>query len=412
MSKPTPPLHPDNRFDDSVLDTAIELLRASREPRSPLVPDERAVTALPQDFTDTGIGEVEALRLLAPAVLHQSAQLHHPGYFAHMDPPTPAITWATGLWQAASNQNVLHPDCAPAARVLQNRVIDWLSPYFGMTGGHFTAGATLANFTAMWAARECAGIRRVVCSNRSHLSIKKSADILGLDCQMVDADDGHSLNPDKLPNVADAMLIATAGTVATGAIDPLTINCAWLHVDAAWAGPLRFSALYSERLAGIEQADSVGVSAHKWLFQPKGSALVFFKDAERAHEKLSYGGGYLAAPNIGVLGSAPAPALPLAASLIAWGKEGLQDRIELTMSKADQLKRLIDMDDRFECWGANVSGVIVWRAKHRDSRELRDRIENAWVSLVDIDGECWLRSVAANPSADPQWVFDCVCDAL
>ena len=408
-----PELHADHCVNRPLLNEALDLLEAARKPRSHPVPSTDDLNTLPTKLAEDGIGEVEALRLLAPTVLGQSAQLHHPGYFAHMDPPTPTIAWATALWQAAANQNTLHPDVAPTARLLQSRVIDWLAPFFGMQGGHFTAGGTLANFTAMWAARESGKVKRVICSDRAHLSIAKSAHILGLEYQVVNSDNDHRLPAQVAEDASDAMVVLTAGTVATGAIDPLARgNTAWLHVDAAWAGPLRFHDGYGSLLDGIEHADSVGFSAHKWLFQPKGTAVVLFKDADSAHEKMSYGGGYLAAPNVGLLGSAPASALPLAASLIAWGKSGLSTRIELAMKTADTLVTLIDADNRFERWGPNTSGVVVWRPVGRDARAVRNELTDAWVSLVDIDGDCWLRCVAANLSVDPQWVFDRVQAAL
>jgi len=84
-------------------------------------------------------------------------------------------------------------------------------------------------------------------------------------------------------------LVLTAGTVATGTIDPLIWpdETAWVHVDAAWTGPLRLTDRFASCLAGIEAADSVGFSAHKWLYQPKGSALVLFRNAKTAHDALS-----------------------------------------------------------------------------------------------------------------------------
>ena len=78
---------------------------------------------------------------------------------------------------------------------------------------------------------------------------------------------------------SDTALFLTAGTVATGAIDHLKSlpSAPWVHVDAAWAGPLRFSNQYASLLDGVENADSVGFSAHKWMYQPKGAALVLFR---------------------------------------------------------------------------------------------------------------------------------------
>ena len=120
------------------LEAAIELLRE--------VPSKRKI--LPEGFPESGFGELETLELLAPYVLGGAAKLDDPKFFAHMDPPTPWITWATSLWNARLNQNLLHYETAPFAIEAEERVINWLAPYFGMKGGHMCSGSTLANLTA------------------------------------------------------------------------------------------------------------------------------------------------------------------------------------------------------------------------------------------------------------------------
>ncbi len=218
------------------------------------------------------------------------------------------------------------------------------------------------------------------------------------------------LVPDDLSR---SMVVFTAGTVATGAIDPLDAGAgvAWRHVDAAWAGPLRLSA-HAGLLAGIETADSVAVSAHKWLYQPKENALVLFADPDAAHEALSFAGSYLAAPNVGLLGSHGTAALPLAATLLAWGRQGVTGRIEADMATADLLARLVDQHPTLELWAPPVTGVVNWRPTGRDPPEVRERLSDAWVSLADIAGTRWLRSVAVNPLADPHHVIDRITAAL
>ena len=253
-----------------------------------------------------GIGEIPTLDQLAPIVLGQAAHLGATDAFAHMDPPTPWITWATTLWNASLNQNLLHPDVSPIAREIEKRVIQWLCPYFGMDGGHMTPGSTVANLTAIWAARELNQVKRVVASTAAHLSIAKSAHLLGLAFEAVGTDSSGALDIEKLPtDLSESILVLTAGTTSVGAIDSLSLigRAAWSHVDAAWAGPLRLSHCHAGRLAGIEHADSVSISAHKWFFQPKESGLILFKDSNRSHEAVSFGGAYLTEPNVGVLGS-------------------------------------------------------------------------------------------------------------
>jgi len=216
-----------------------------------------------------------------------------------------------------------------------------------------------------------------------------------------------------LGDLRDAVVIATGGTVATGALDALdVVGAAWLHVDGAWGGPLRLSEQHSALLDGIERADSVGFSAYKWCYQLKGTAVILFHDAEPAHQAMSYGGGYLAAPNIGLLGSAPANALPFATTLLAWGRKGLAESIDAGMAKAAQLAALVDADPRFGLWGMPTAGVVVWRPTQVCATQVRERLSDAWVSLTDLEGDIWLRSVAANPSADSAFVFAGVVEAL
>jgi L-2,4-diaminobutyrate decarboxylase len=358
---------------------------------------------LPLELPQFGVGSTGALNSLAPSILGGAARLGEATSFAHMDPPTPWITWAITLWNASLNQNLLHPATAPVARQLEERVVAWLAPFFGMNGGHMTPGSTVANLTALWSARECAGITEVIASDGAHLSIAKAAHILGLKYLSVPIDANGSMDAARLPtNLSKSALVLTAGATSTGAIDPFDLagRAAWTHVDAAWAGPLRMSN-YANLLAGIESADSVAVSAHKWLFQPKESALVLFKDTEKAHASVSFGGAYLAAPNIGVLGSHGAAATALVAMLLAWGREGVAQRIEHCMKLAHCLSDFVSTDERLHLYAQPQTGIVVWRPKDEN---LIDRILNHMpigsTSTTTISSEKWFRNVAANPNAD------------
>jgi L-2,4-diaminobutyrate decarboxylase len=355
-----------------------------------------------------------ALEALAPAVLGPAARLGHPGYFGHMDPPTPWPSWAGSLWAASLNQNLLHHDAAPAARRLESSVVGWLTPFFGMDGGHLLPGSSLATLTALWAARELRDVNTVLASELAHLSVRKAAALLGLGMVELPAGRGdHRLRVSEL-DTSRAALVLTAGTVASGAIDPFDAypDAAWRHVDAAWAGPLRLSERHACLLAGIERADSVGFSAHKWLFQPKECAAVMFRDSAAAHEAISYGGGYLAAPNVGLLGSHGASALPLALTLLAWGREGTARRIEGCMELSRRLAERVQAESRLELFGSPVTGVVLWRAVGVPAAEVQARLKGAFVSLTRVHGDTWLRSVAANPNADPDLVVGAVLEAL
>ncbi len=380
-------------FDRDGLEKALDLLAN---------PSATIDTPLPVSAPTAGVGTSAALEMLAPHLLGRARDLGAPGFFAHMDPPTPWITWAVSQWTASRNQNLLHPDLSPMAGAMEQLVVDWLAPFFGMTGGHMTPGSTVANLTAIWAARE-AGATEVVATHNAHLSAKKAAHILGMPFRQVEWD--------RPGDLSASVAVITAGGTSTGHIEPLDAasGARWRHVDAAWSGPLRLSPTHSQLLDGIEHADSVAVSAHKWLFQPKESALILFADARAAHESVSVDGAYLAVPNVGVLGSHGATAAPLAATLLAYGVDGVAQWIDHTMNLAEQLYQLIERHPELEARTPPQSGVVNWRRIDR-SHPITAADQGVFVSTTTIEGEPWLRSVAANPMADPELVVNVVAD--
>lgn len=388
---------PDFMFDKDALLHAVELMS------HPTSFGDTHLT-LPLVFPEEGLGGRAVLDLMAPLVVGGASRLGDATAMAHMDPPTPWITWATTLWNASLNQNLLHPATAPIARSLEAHVIGWLAPCFGMSGGHMVPGSTIANLTALWAARECAGVEEVAYAETAHLSVAKAAHILGLRTRPLPCGPTGAVIPDTLPhNLGGTALVLTAGATSTGAIDDLSLigRAAWTHVDAAWAGPLRLSRTYASLLAGIENADSVAISAHKWLFQPKESALVLFRDAVRAHAAISFGGAYLTTPNIGVLGSHGAVAVPLLATLLAWGRGGLATRIEHCMAMAAELAALVAGDERLELLAPPETGVVVWRPLDAELTEtVHASLPPGSTTLTTLSSGRWLRNVAANPNLD------------
>lgn len=389
------PLDKEFLFDAQALRYAVELMSQH------FAPDSRVV--IPPTLPEDGVGSLKTLERLAPSVLGGATHLGDATAFAHKDPPTPWVTWATTLWNASLNQNLLHPETAPVARQMEESVLDWLCPYFGMQGGHMTPGSSAANLTALWAARECADIKEVVASEAAHLSIKKAAHILGLAFSAVRVDSTGALCPDDLPtDLSHSVLVLTSGTTSVGALDSLGLagRAAWTHVDAAWGGPLRLTC-YADRLSGIEYADSVAVSSHKWLFQPKESALIMFRNVAKAHDAISFGGSYLSVPNIGLLGSHGATAIPLLAMLWSWGRVGLAKRIEHCVQMADTLAQYLAKDSRVELLGQPQTAIVVWRPRQVHLVEqIIKQLRVGIASIVTINNEKWIRHTAANPNAD------------
>ena len=149
------------------------------------------------------------------------SRLDQPYSMAHMDPPTPWLTWVMAQWNARLNQNLLrrHVACSSGDRETGHRVV---GSCFGMSGGLMTSGSTLSNLTALWAARERVGIRRVVASASAHISIAEVGQSLGVGALRNTSSQFGVLDIDALPdNLDDAALVLTAGTTGTGVIDPL-----------------------------------------------------------------------------------------------------------------------------------------------------------------------------------------------
>ena len=222
-------------FEDDFLPDVAALERALAHLGTKTRPVERELpTSWPHDET----ASEEVIERLAPLVLDGAARLDQPYSMAHMDPPTPWLTWVMAQWNARLNQNLLHAGTSPAAAAVEARVMEWLAPCFGMSGGLMTSGSTISNLTALWAARERVGIRRVVASASAHISIAKSANLLGLELYEIPSSQAGVIDIDALPdNLDDAALVLTAGTTGTGVIDPLSreLNAAWRHVDSAWS---------------------------------------------------------------------------------------------------------------------------------------------------------------------------------
>jgi len=103
---------------------------------------------------------------------------------------------------------------------------------------------------------------------------------------------------------------------------------------------------------------------HKWLFQPKDSALIMFRDSECANAATSFGGGYLADLNIGVQSSREATAIPLLATLMAWGRTGIVDRIDRAMSRANLLADKLSKEEGISLWAMpktwEIHDVLKW----------------------------------------------------
>ncbi len=236
------------------------------------------------------------------------------GYITSSGAPVGALA---DLLAAAVNPNCGAWALSPIATEIENQCIRWLAQFMGLPGkwdGIVVSGGNMANIVAFIVARKAKApwdirtkgltapeSKRLVLygSGEMHTWINKAADICGLGTEAVrwiPTDDEHRLRPDALRTQIEAdraaglfpfMVCGTAGSVGTGAIDPLPEIARickefdlWFHVDGAYGAPAVALDDASANLKGLRLADSIAIDPHKWLYAPleAGCTLVRRRD--------------------------------------------------------------------------------------------------------------------------------------
>jgi len=239
------------------------------------------------------------------------------GYVLGSGEPVGALA---DLYASVLNQNVTSWRSAPAAVTIERTVLAWLADALGCPGfsGSLTGGGSSANLMALAMARESRAPANetgaqpcsVYASAEAHMSIDKAVALLGIGCHnlcAVPVDADFRMRPDALEAAISAderqgrrpiAVVASAGTVTTGAIDPLPAlaeiakaHDVWLHVDGAYGG-LAALAL-PDRFAGLSEADSLSLDAHKWLFQPLDCGVLLYRDSGVARTTFSRSAAYV-----------------------------------------------------------------------------------------------------------------------
>jgi len=261
--------------------------------------EEQLLENPPED----GRPPAEVLEQLAREVLPFATRLDHPRCFAFI-PSSP--TWPSVLADfiaAGYNINTVTWLVASGPSQLELAVIDWFRRWLGYpesAGGLFTSGGSAAGLDALVAAREAAGHPEratVYMSDQSHSVLSRAAMIIGVrpECIRMVPSDAHArldmealtraVTEDRAAGFHPIAVCANAGAASTGAIDPLEAMAdfceaegIWLHVDAAYGGFAIVTEAGKRLLAGIERADSIGLDAHKWFFQPYEAGCLLVKD--------------------------------------------------------------------------------------------------------------------------------------
>jgi aromatic-L-amino-acid decarboxylase len=358
-----------------------------------------------------GTGEpIAALGQFASAVLHQNA-----------------TAWRSG----------------PSANAIERTVVRWLASAIGCEGfsGSLTLGGSSANLMGLCMAREArapanhTGVRGgiIYCSSEAHMSNTKAAALLGLghdSVRLIPVDDAfrmrtvdlrEAIQRDLNSGLKPIAVVASAGTTATGSIDPIRDIAGlcrehnlWLHVDGAY-GALASLAI-PEAFSGISLADSISLDPHKWLYQPTGCGCLLYRDPADARRAFSHSGDYACSlTNDPIEGfaffeesielSRPFRALSLWLSLRYFGLRAFQQSISDDLHLAQVLANFIDAEPKLERLAPVALSAVCFRytasSENLDdlNRRILDRVirrGRVYLSNATIHGHFALRACIVN----------------
>ncbi|GAA4574116.1 pyridoxal phosphate-dependent decarboxylase family protein [Planotetraspora kaengkrachanensis] len=367
----------------------------------PVPADDRAwLTGQP--LPDTGAALEDLLRAICDHVLPYPMGNGHPRFFGWVNsPPSPAGVLVAPLAAA------MNPSCAGgehAGALLERTAVRWLAELAGFPhrpgAGLLTSGASMATVVALATARQrVPGVRvdglygerplTTYVSAEGHSCLRKAAELLGLGgryIRTVPVDHAFRMDVPALrrmigddlhAGLRPLLVAASAGTVNTGAVDPLADiaevareHDLWFHVDGAY-GAL---GVLDERLrpayAGMDLADSLVLDPHKWLGVPVDAGCVLFRDPAGPRDAFSLVPPYLRDEGAGELGwfseygpeqTRPFRALRVWATIAHLGRDGVTRLVERTRDRAAELAAMVAAAGDFELAAPAVTSVVAFR---------------------------------------------------
>jgi len=273
---------------------------------------------------ECGMDPAPLLEQTTELLFNHSLLNAHPRFFGYITGAPAPIGILGEFLAAAVNANVGAWVLSPVATEIESQTVRWIAEFIGYPsncGGVLLSGGNMANFACFLAARAASnsnvreqGIagglnqrRRVYCSTETHTWIQKATDMSGLgtaSIRWIPTDSQSRMNVTALSRQIEAdrangdvpmLVVGTAGSVSTGAVDPLrdiATLCrehnVWFHVDGAYGGFAAAVPQTPEDLRAISQADSVAVDPHKWLYAPLEAACALVRDPEKLRAAFSY----------------------------------------------------------------------------------------------------------------------------
>ncbi|HSF16659.1 MAG TPA: aminotransferase class I/II-fold pyridoxal phosphate-dependent enzyme [Vicinamibacteria bacterium] len=382
-------------FAREAVDWMLDYLTSSIDDRifRGVVPAEifgRFNEALPEEGSSLGTVFDEFRREIVVGATH----LQHSGNFAYIPNSASVVGIVADLLAATLNQNVSLVRGGPSAAAVEAQTVRWLQSLIGYPeegGGVLTSGGSLANLMALALARErLAGGERIVfyLSEETHSSIDRGLRFLGIGndaIRRIPTDDAFRMSPGALRAAiarerCRGVVVATAGTIGSGAVDPLEELAdvcrrenLWLHVDGAYGALAAAAPSASWMRAGLSRADSISLDPHKWLFVPIDTSCLLVRDVSFMREFFTVVPDYLKVSASEMEGDVHHPmqhtvelsrrfrALRLWMVVKTYGARAIRDRIEAHLALARELASWIERAPDFELCAPVMTSTVCFR---------------------------------------------------
>jgi glutamate/tyrosine decarboxylase-like PLP-dependent enzyme len=366
----------------------------------------------------------------------------HPRFWGWVNSPPAVMGIFAELLAAAMN-----PSCAGgnhAAVYIERQVLNWFKTLVGFPSesmGLLVSGGSMATVTALAVARHVKagipvrtqGLQRisslltVYTGAEGHSCVRKAVELLGIgsdQLRTIPVDSSQRISVGALQRaIRDDLraghkpiaVVATSGTVNTGAIDPISEISSlcrehglWLHVDGSYGAPAILSERYRSALEPIRLADSIALDPHKWLYVPVEAGLVLVRDAAAMRDAFSLVPPYLrtdgnpegvAGPpwfsEYGVQQTRGFRALKVWMCIKQHGWDGYAKAIERNIALADHLASRIKQSADLECVGTPGLSIVCFRyvpkALRGDEARL-NALNKALLDEVQLSGQAFISS--------------------
>jgi len=395
---------------------------------------------LPPELPEKGEAFPEMLRDFEEVILPGVTHWNHPGFFAYFSLTGSAPGVLGEMLASALNINAMVWRSSPVGTELEEHTLAWLRDLLGLPKGYdgtINDSASSSSLYALAAAREAklpeawehglsgAPRGRFYASEQAHSSIDKAVITLGFGrsgIRKIPTDEAFRMVPGELRRAVEEDLeagfrplgvVATLGTTSTTSVDPVAAIGEiarefdlWLHVDAAYGGPAAAVPEFRPLFTGWEEADSIVVNPHKWLFTPIDCSVLYMRDPEQLKRAFSLTPEYLTTAEGGVARNLMDYGVALGRrfrSLKLWfvlryfGAEGVRDRIRQHVEMAREVAAWVDADPDWERVApVPLSTVVLRFAPEGRSEEDQDRMNRAVMDRVNESGEVFLSHTVLN----------------